>query len=298
MKKNLPLVSVRIVCYNQKDFIKECVDSVLEQDYPNIEIIVADDCSTDGTVEILKEYQKAHPAKVILALSDVNEGITKNINSGLRLCKGEYIAGLGGDDLMLAGKIRKQVEYMEKHPECTICYHNLDVFQSETNETLYLFNEKIHYEGGAEVLIKYGTFNGACSNMVRASRTPKNGFNETLPIASDWLFWCECLLNGGEIHYINEVLGRYRKHQNNITNNKNNKIAQSDIDHLNSYNILLSSAPSYINELNYKNAALYRSFRNFYKKKYYRKFLLLSLRYQFTFKSFVLLILSFLTIKK
>lgn len=299
MSEKLPLVSVRIVCYNQEDFIKEAIDSVLEQDYSNIEIVIADDCSTDGTVDILLEYQKKYPEQIVLALSKKNEGITKNINSGLQLCKGEYIAGLGGDDLMLPEKIRKQVEYMEKNPECTICYHNLDVFDSDTNETLYFFNEKVHYEGGAEVLIKYGTFNGACANMVRASRTPKKGFNETLPVASDWLFWCECLLNGGEIHYIDEVLGRYRKHQNNITNNKNNKIAQSDVDHLNSYNIILASSPQYLDELNYKNATLFRSFRNFYEAKYYHKFLLLSLKSKVTLKTIILLLLSsFILLKK
>jgi glycosyltransferase involved in cell wall biosynthesis len=292
MNQECPLVSVRIVCFNQEKFIEECIDSVLEQDYPNIEIIIADDCSTDRTIDILKEYKHKFPDKIILALSEKNEGITKNINSGLKLCKGKYIAGLGGDDLMLPGKIKKQVEYMEKNPECTICYHNLDVFDSDSNKTLYYFNENNKYEGDARVAIKYGTFNGGCSNMVRADKVPKNGFNETLPVAADWLFWCECLLNGGTINYIDEVLGRYRRHQNNITNNINNNINQSDIDHLNSYNILLAKAPKYIDELNYKNATLFRSFRNFYNRKYYRKLLFMSLKYKITWKSLFLYCIS------
>ena len=295
MNTSLPLVSVRIVCYNQKDFIKEAIDSVLEQDYPNIEIIIADDCSTDGTVDILLEYQKKYPEKIVLALSDKNKGITKNINSGLRLCKGKYIAGLGGDDLMLHGKIRKQVEYMENHPECTICYHNLDVFNSNTNKTLYFFNEKVHYEGAAEVLIKYGTFNGACSNMVRASKIPQNGFNNALPVAADWLFWCECLLNGGEIHYIDEILGRYRRHNNNITKKVMNTINNATLDHLNTANILLAKYPEYSNNVFYRLSNMYKGLRFDID---YKDALKVSLGYRLNLKAFAGLILYILTFSK
>ena len=139
---NLPVVSVAIITYNQKEYLKECIESVLEQDYKNIEIVIADDCSTDGTQDMLKEYDKQYPNKFVLKLSEKNQGITPNSNLAHFACSGDYIAWMGGDDLMLPGKIKKQVEYMESNPNCTICYHNLDVFQSETNETLHYFNEK------------------------------------------------------------------------------------------------------------------------------------------------------------
>jgi len=241
---NEPLVSVAIITYNQKKYLKECIESVLKQDYSNIEIVVADDGSTDGTQEILKKYDKNYPKKFVLKLSNKNQGITKNSNLAHFACSGKYIAWMGGDDLMLPGKIRKQVEYMEKKPECTICYHNLDVFQSETNETLYYFNENNKYNGDVKTVIKYGTFNGACSNMIRASKAPKSGFNETVPVASDWLYWVETLHNGGTIDYIDEVLGRYRRHDKNITKQTDN-INQNQLDHLNSCNIILSLNSDY-----------------------------------------------------
>ena len=136
-----PLVSIRVVVYNQVAFIEECLDSLLAQTYRPIEIIISDDASTDGTVDILKKYAKRHDC-IKLQLNSTNLGITKNTNTGLKICKGKYIAGLGGDDIFLPEKIEKQVEYMESHPECTICYHNLDVFLSETGETLYFYNKK------------------------------------------------------------------------------------------------------------------------------------------------------------
>lgn len=247
---NSPLVSVRVVTYNQKSFIKECIESVLAQDYKSFEIVVSDDGSTDGTQEVLKEYKNKYPDVFKLALSDTNRGVTKNINSGLRLCEGKYIAGLGGDDLMLPGKLSKQVEYMELNPDCTICYHNLDVFDSKTNKTIRFFNSKNKISGGLKESIKYGTFNGACSNLIRASKMPKSGFNENLPVAADWLCWVETLANGGTIDYIDEVLGRYRIHENNVTR-KEDFITQGEIDHLASCQIILAKYPDFFDEVMY-----------------------------------------------
>jgi len=253
MENSMPLVSVAIITYNQKEYLRECIESVLAQDYKNIEIVVADDFSTDGTQNMLKEYDNQYQNKFVLKLSEKNQGITANSNLAHFACNGKYIAWMGGDDLMLPGKIRKQVEYMEKNPECTICYHNLDVFQSETNKTLYYFNSKNKYEGDVHVAIKHGTFNGACSNMLRANKIPKHAFHETIPVASDWLYWVETLRNGGTINYIDEVLGRYRRHENNVTK-KTISISQNSIDHLNSCNIILSLNPNYYNAVMFKYA--------------------------------------------
>jgi len=275
IENNMPLVSVAIITYNQKGYLKECLNSILKQDYNNIEIVVADDCSTDGTQDMLKEYDRKYPNKFVLKLSNKNQGITPNSNLAHFACSGKYIAWMGGDDLMLPGKIKKQVEYMEKNQECTICYHNLDVFQSETNKTLHYFNDKKKYEGDVYTSIKYGTFNGACSTMIRAKKAPKNGFNKTIPVASDWLYWVETLHSGGTINYIDEILGKYRRHKNNVTK-KTIIINQNTIDHLNSCNIILS-----LNS-NYYNAVMYRYANN-----------LLNLRYKLpyfktTLRSFLL----------
>jgi len=292
MKKENPLVSVAIITYNQKEYLKECIESILEQDYDNIEIVIADDCSTDGTQEMLKEYNEKYPNKFVLKLSDKNQGITKNSNLAHFACSGKYIAWMGGDDLMLPGKIRKQVEYMEANPNCTICYHNLDVFQSETNETLHYFNnDKNKHQGDIKNCIKYSTFNGACSNMIRAVKSPKYGFNETLPIASDWLYWIDILSNGGTINYIDEVLGRYRRHDSNVTKLEL-FITQNELDHLNTCNILLAKYPQYISEIMYVYSKRIFNLRH---KMNYFKALKLSFCSSYNLKSILGLILFCLT---
>lgn len=291
-----PLVSVAIITYNQKHFIAECIQSVLAQSYSNIEIVVADDGSTDGTQEILLDYKNRFPDKFVLRLSSTNYGITANSNAAFFACKGKYIAWMGGDDLMLPDKIKKQVAFMESNPDCTICYHNLEVFQSESNKVLRLFNNKNnkYREGDIRTSIKYSTFNGACSTMIRRSCAPEHGFNTTLPIASDWLFWVETLASGGSIKYINEILGRYRRHAENITRPRD-FISQNELDHLNTCNILLAKYPQYSRQVMYSYSRLFRGLRH--KLDYYEA-LMVSLCLSFNIKALIGLTIWLLSLRR
>jgi glycosyltransferase involved in cell wall biosynthesis len=253
----IPKVSVFMAVYQQRGFIREALDSVLIQNYPNTEVIIGDDGSTDGTQEILKEYAHKYPDLIRLLLAKENTGITDNCNRILKECTGQYIAFMAGDDIWLPGKIQAQVDYLESHPHCSICYHNLEVFDSDSGKTLYYFNgpEAIHPgEGKAEIAVQYGTFNGAISNMVRRSDCPPHGFDSRVSMASDWLFWVDILLNGGEIHYLDRVFARYRKHKNNIT-----QLTQlrNFREHLKSANIIFKKRPGMIKEVLFRKADIY-----------------------------------------
>ncbi len=259
---SFPKVSVAIITYNQKDFLQECIESVLAQTYSNIEIIVADDGSTDGTQELLSDYDARYPGKFVLRLSEKNQGITPNSNAAHFACTGKYIAWMGGDDLMLPEKIERQVQFMEDNPECTICYHDLDVFESHTDRTLYKFSDKHKpREGDVRVSIKYGVFNGACASMVRTSKAPTNGFDARLPVASDWFYWIESLVDGGTINYLAEVLGRYRRHDSNVTNRRQS-VGQNQLDHLHTLNLVLANYPQYLSALLFKEGSNWWSSRH------------------------------------
>jgi len=260
-EEKLPLVSVAVITYNQKEFLRECIESILDQDYSNLQIVIADDGSTDGTQDMLRDYTLEYPDKFELRLSEKNQGITVNSNEAHFACTGKYIAWIGGDDLMLPGKISTQVKYMENNPDCTICYHNLDVFESETNKNLYYFNSKLKINGNVQTSTRFGTFNGACSNMVRSSKAPLEGFNLVIPVASDWLYWVESLANGGTINYIDQVLGRYRRHQNNITR-PNKDISQNDLDRLVSCQVIIAKFPEYFNDAIYVYSKRLMGLRN------------------------------------
>jgi glycosyltransferase involved in cell wall biosynthesis len=295
--KDFPLVSVAIITYNQKDYLRECIESVLAQDYPNIEIVVADDASTDDTQDMLKEYDQKYPGKFVLRLSEKNQGITANSNLAHFACSGKYIAWMGGDDLMLPGKITDQVSMMESDPECTISYHDLEFFESNSNKKLYLKSEKFGL-GNFFVndVIRNGTLNGACASMIRASKAPAHGFNRDIPVASDWLYWVETMMDDGKMCYINKVLGRHRRHENNVTNpKKDGTVGQNVVDILNSCNYIMSIYPCYFKDAMHRYSQQLVSLRFVAD---YKNVLLFSLKIKFRFKYFIALAIYILSIGK
>lgn len=121
----LPLVSVCMITYNHERYIKEAIDSVLMQDYAGpIEIVIGDDCSTDGTSYIIDQYQREHPQIVRVLRPEMNIGMMRNLSASYQACRGKYIALLEGDDRWsYRKKLSKQVEKMEGNPNITLCFH-------------------------------------------------------------------------------------------------------------------------------------------------------------------------------
>jgi glycosyltransferase involved in cell wall biosynthesis len=104
------LISVNITTYNRSHILKRCIDSVLNQDYDNLEIVIVDDCSTDNTVEIVKQYQEKDP-RIIYCRHDINKGLAHARNTAVKASKGEYIALMDDDDEWLdSNKLKKQLQ--------------------------------------------------------------------------------------------------------------------------------------------------------------------------------------------
>lgn len=110
---HLPLVSIVCLCYNHERFLRDALDSVLAQTYPNTEVIVVDDCSTDGSVGIIQEYLLKHP-QIKFISTDHNRGNTTAFNMGWRASHGDYIIDFATDDVLLPGRVAQQVEAFEK----------------------------------------------------------------------------------------------------------------------------------------------------------------------------------------
>jgi len=214
-----PLVSISIITYNQIGFVKETLESALEQDYDNLEVVVADDGSTDGTSEIILQYAEKYPGRLVPIVGGPNLGITGNSNRALKACKGKYVAFQGGDDVLLNKKISTQVEWMERRKNYVISYHDVEVFDSESGNLLWTWFEKFKPRvGDAGTVIKHGTFMPATSVMIRREKCSNLYFDSRIKIASDWLFWIDVLANTEMmIGPIEEVYARYRRHGNNVT---------------------------------------------------------------------------------
>jgi glycosyltransferase involved in cell wall biosynthesis len=208
------LVSIHILAYNQENFIREAVESALAQDYRNIEIVVADDASTDATPQVLAEYQR-RDQRVIPVLGDTNLGITGNSNRGLAACSGDLIAFLGGDDVMLPGKISAQVQWFADNPEGVLCGHQVEVFYEDGSPSHPLIKH-MRSGRGAGAFIRDGPY-GALSIMVRRDRIPHYGFDQRLPTVSDQKLWVDVIREDGLYGYVPGTLSRYRRHPDNVT---------------------------------------------------------------------------------
>ncbi len=123
------LVSICIGAYNRKDYIRECVDSVLAQTWSDREVIVVDHASTDGTREILQSYGTS----IRLILRDSNSGICPiTRNQAAEAAQGEYIAFLDSDDVWYPEKLAKQVAFMEGHPDVPLCHTLCNVIDGQS----------------------------------------------------------------------------------------------------------------------------------------------------------------------
>lgn len=226
-----PLVSVFMPTYNHEHYISESIESVLSQDYDNMEIIIVDDASTDRTPEIIKEYDRKYPGLFKIKINEKNLGVTQTCNIILSMCTGKYVAFTSGDDIWLCGKLNKQISWMEAHPDCVLSYHDVELFNSGDNRTLGYRNSGVSgkkaYDGDSKEVVNYliiqaNAFIAATSVVVRSDMIPKWGFDSRVPIVSDWLLWIDILANGdGTVRFIAEVLARYRRHENNVSNRDN-----------------------------------------------------------------------------
>ncbi len=147
----IPKVSVSIITYNHRHCVARAIDSVLQQqvDFP-YEIIIGDDCSSDGTQVILREYQQKHPEIIQLILHPTRyAGVAGRLNNvtNLYACRGQYIAMLDGDDYWISpDKLQTQVGFLDQHPDYVMTFHDTlfvsddqsftPYYQSDTNDIL------------------------------------------------------------------------------------------------------------------------------------------------------------------
>ena len=112
-----PLISVIMSVYNEEKYIKDAVESILNQTRSEFELIIIDDCSTDRTVEIIRTFGDD---RIHLIQNESNQGLTKNLNYALSISRGQFIARMDGDDISMPDRFARQIDYLETHPELVL----------------------------------------------------------------------------------------------------------------------------------------------------------------------------------
>lgn len=113
----MPRVSIIMGIYNCEDTLEKAIQSILLQTYEDWELIMCDDCSSDGTLDIASKYAKAYPGKIVVLRNTSNKKLAYSLNRCLEIAKGEYVARMDSDDTSLPNRLKSQVLFLDEHPE-------------------------------------------------------------------------------------------------------------------------------------------------------------------------------------
>ncbi len=210
------MVSVIIVVYNGEKYIEEAIQSVLNQTYKNIELIVVDDGSTDSTRKIVEKYKDV----VYIYQENRGEGAARNL--GIENSNGEYLAFLDADDLYANDKIEKQLKVLIKNNDIDVVYNDLKVVDENLNYLNTLKSEGI-YEKREDLLaniIYRQVIQGPICMMIRRSCTNDIKWSEELVYTVDYEYVMKLAFKHN-FKYLEEPLYIYRRHGNNLSNKHN-----------------------------------------------------------------------------
>jgi glycosyltransferase involved in cell wall biosynthesis len=213
-----PKVSVWMITYNHENCIAQALDSILQQTttFP-FEIVIGEDCSPDGTRELIREYQRRYPETIRLLLWRKNAGIMLNTVRTLEACSGEYIAFCEGDDYWTdPEKMQRQVDLLAQRPDLALCHHEVDyvTYDNGRRERLHSFPPEAERDTRSAVNLIAGNFIQTCSLMIRRTFLPVMDADFLALKLGDWPL-CYLVAEHGDIGYIDRNMADYRIHVNN-----------------------------------------------------------------------------------
>ena len=201
-----PLVSVVIPVFNGASYVAKAVQSVQNQTMQDVEIIVVDDGSTDGTQDILMELERSVGIRMVL---QQHQGASVARNTGIERARGDFIAFLDCDDVWLSEKLARQLEYFEKHPEVGLVYTDLEIVGEDG-----VIHERVSAWGEATARAFIGGHSPLLSSSLLRSELVRKagGFNPAIGLRGDDLDFFIRLFRMTEFGCIDEVLVRYLRH--------------------------------------------------------------------------------------
>jgi len=218
-------ISVVVTTYNHERYIKQCLDSIIKQkgDF-NIEIIVGDDCSTDKTLEIIRDFKSEYPDFFRILPTEQNLGVTKNLKRCLDVCSGKYIAICEGDDYWIDEyKLQKQMDFLSKNDHFSMVFSSIILLFEDKNMAQFNFYrlKKDQTQLTTEELIEnnhIGNFSCCMYKSKIVKVLPNSLFNL---YTVDWMFNIACS-EKGKVGYLHEYQSVYRIHELGVWSGKSN----------------------------------------------------------------------------
>lgn len=219
---NETLVSVVVLSYNSSLTIQETLDSIHDQTYGNIELIIADDKSIDNTKELCERWIGEHKERFVSMVwvePENNSGVAGNANRGIKACQGEWIKLIAADDILFPDCIEKNVAFVYGRPEVRQVFSRVRFFGNE--ESVARFSKKRNPKGYFELSQKEQYLLMLIDNRVEAPSAfmkkdlweAYSGFDERFPMIEDWPFWIKIMKNGERLFFLDVFTVKYRLHE-------------------------------------------------------------------------------------
>ena len=231
-----PLVSVRVITYNSSKTVIETLDSIYNQTYPNIELIVSDDCSKDNTVAICRDWLEVHKGRFVrteLLTVRKNTGVAGNINRAEKACQGKWIKGIAGDDVFLPNSIQDCVDYVVSHPDTMFLFGKQKTFGAleERCKEIDKWFDYSFFNMTQEEQLHRLIFEGNCipatTSFYHHERMKAIGVknDERIPLLEDWPKWINLLRAGVHFDFLNKVIVMYRVSESSLSTATNQSLA-------------------------------------------------------------------------
>ncbi|MDR0798157.1 MAG: glycosyltransferase [Dysgonamonadaceae bacterium] len=217
-----PKISVLMSVYNNDRYLKEAVDSILNQTFADFELLVADDASTDTSATILAQYDDP---RIQVITNENNRGLTHNLNVLLSQSRGKYIARMDADDVALPQRFRRQYDYLEAHPETGICGGFVEAFFEGSDK-----KQLVRYAVDDAEIRAFAFFQSPFCHptvMIRKQVLTNHGllYPPEYRAGQDYALWIE-LLPFTKGYNLPEALLRFRKHAASISSLNEQKLEQ------------------------------------------------------------------------
>lgn len=214
-----PKVSVVMPVYNGEPYLREAIESILNQTYTDLELIIINDGSTDNSEEIILSYKDP---RIVYVKNPSNLQIVKTLNKGISLSRGDYIARMDSDDISLPTRFEKQIKFLENNSDITICGSNIRRLRNNLKWKSKKFpptNDDIRATLLFECPLAHPTV------VIRRNFFDTLKYNHSFNMAEDYALWCDAALLNYKFHNIQENLLLYRLHSNQTAKPKQNIIA-------------------------------------------------------------------------
>lgn len=212
---DVPSISVNMPVYNGVKYLKQAIDSILNQTYTDFELIIIDDGSTDTSVDLIKSYRDP---RIKLFQNNLNRGLAFSRNRAIEQSKGKYIAILDSDDIAYPERIKKQLDFLEKNPDYVMIGSWIDIIDendqvSEDGVKLLVENDLLRTQ------LFFSNHFAQSSLLIRRSVFEEFSYNESYIQAEDYFLWVQ-IASKYKVANLQESLVQYRVHQESITMSK------------------------------------------------------------------------------